>query len=176
MVCIDYYFDSAMAKVTVDSVILWIALSTFTGLITYILYKCGKMSLSTAIILPILMFYLSFALTITIFGRTPGSKARYELELFWSYRRAAAGTKQLIWENFWNVVLFIPIGAMAAVLRKKRLWLAALFGMLLSIGIEVTQLLTYRGLFEFDDIFHNTLGAVIGVGLYLLLRKMEKRS
>lgn len=92
---------------------------------------------------------------------------RYELELFWSYRRGG----QLLWENFWNVVLFVPIGMFSSVLVKKKVWLAGVFGFLLSVGIEVTQLITHRGLFEFDDIFHNTVGAVLGMILFVLVRR-----
>ena len=33
---------------------------------------------------------------------------------------------------------------------------------LFSASIEIIQLVTKCGLFEFDDIFHNTLGAVAG--------------
>lgn len=176
MTGIDYYFAFAMTKVTVETVARWMLLAAVTGIITYILYRCGRIKVSTVLLLPILVFYLLFVLTITVFERVSYQMPRYELELFWSYKRAFAGTTQLLWENFWNVVLFIPIGIMAAALLKKRLWLAILLGMLLSAGIEVTQLLTRRGLFEFDDIFHNTLGAVIGVGLYLLLRlKKQER-
>ncbi len=43
------------------------------------------------------------------------------------------------------------------------MWIVILIGFLFSTGIEVTQLLTYRGLFELDDIFYNTLGTAIGV-------------
>lgn len=87
----------------------------------------------------------------------------YEMELFWSYRRGG----QLLWENFWNVVLFVPIGMFLSLLAKKKVWLAGVIGFLLSVGIEGTQLITHRGFFEFDDIFHNTVGAALGVILYI---------
>ena len=164
-----------MRKVTLESVVIWMALAFITGFAAYILYKRGRMNASTAIILPVLVFYLSFILTITVIERRARRKARYKLELFWSYRKAFSGVPQLLWENFWNVVLFIPLGLMGTVLMKKHPWLAVVFGMLLSAGIELLQLLTHRGLFEFDDIFHNTVGAAIGVGLYLLLRRIERK-
>ncbi len=166
---IDYYFDSAIAKVTVESVTLWMALAAITGLMTYTLYRHRKISAPTAILLPILVFYLSFVLTITVFERATSRRAQYELELFWSYRVAAKRRPELLWENFWNVLLFVPIGAMTASILRKRPWLGAVLGVLLSVGIELTQLWLHRGLFEFDDIFHNTVGAVIGVGVYLLV-------
>ena len=42
-----------------------------------------------------------------------------------------------------------------------------------SLTIELTQLITKRGLFEFDDMFHNTLGAIIGYGVYQLIRTLH---
>ncbi|MBR4027500.1 MAG: VanZ family protein [Lachnospiraceae bacterium] len=36
-----------------------------------------------------------------------------------------------------------------------------------SLTIEVLQLFMKKGLFEFDDIFHNTLGGVLGYVIYL---------
>lgn len=172
VVCIDYYFDSIMEKVTVESVIVWMVLAGLSGLLTYILFKRGKINATTAIIIPILVFYFSFVLTITVLERTPMKSARYELELFWSYRHAFAGSKALLWENFWNVVLFVPAGAFISILLKKRVWLAGVFGFFISSLVELTQLVTHRGLFEFDDIFHNTLGTFVGVALFLVVKKL----
>lgn len=58
----------------------------------------------------------------------------------------------------------------------KRPWLAVLIGVLISAAIEVTQLLTHRGLFEFDDIIYNSVGAVVGFLLYLLLKRIGQRE
>lgn len=134
-----------MAKVTVESVALWMLIATVTGIITYLLWKSVKMEASTAIILPILVFYLSFVLTITIFERAPSRRMRYELELFWSYRAIASGTTRLIAENFWNVVLFMPIGVLdSGLLSCRKLWFSVLIGAALSAAIEVIQLVTHR--------------------------------
>ena len=70
-------------------------------------------------------------------------------------------------------MLFIPIGLMVSALIKRP-WLAVLIGVLMSAAIEVTQLLTHRGLFEFDDIIYNSVGAVIGFLLFLLLRRLGR--
>ena len=72
-----------------------------------------------------------------------------------------------------NVIMFIPIGILAGWLWKwKGLWVAA--G--LSVFIEVLQLTTARGLCEFDDVFHNMIGAVIGVGIVMIGRKLLGES
>lgn len=122
----------------------------------------------TAMALPLLVFYLCFVLTITLIERIPGDFPRYELELFWTYRYILNGRTGLIPEVFWNVVLFIPIGwILSACLPRKSEWLSVIMGMVFSSCIEVTQLITFRGWFEFDDIFHNTLGTLIGLLMYL---------
>jgi glycopeptide antibiotics resistance protein len=42
----------------------------------------------------------------------------------------------------------------------------ALLGFLTSFTIELLQLILKRGLFEFDDMFHNTIGVGIGYGVW----------
>lgn len=86
------------------------------------------------------------------------------------------GRIELLWENFWNVMLFIPIRCMVAGILKKHPWMGIIIGAVLSAVIEGYQLLAHRGLFEFDDIFHNTVGAVIGTVLYLILRRVSRDS
>lgn len=41
----------------------------------------------------------------------------------------------------------------------------------MSLLIEVLQLVSVRGLCELDDVMHNYLGAVVGIGLVVLIRK-----
>lgn len=64
-----------------------------------------------------------------------------------------------------NVIMFVPIGVLAGlILRWKGLWVAT--G--LSLGIEILQLVTSKGLCEFDDVIHNMIGAVIGIGIVMI--------
>ena len=67
-----------------------------------------------------------------------------------------------------NVIMFVPVGVLVGwIWRWRGLWFAA--G--LSVGIEILQLVTSRGLCEYDDFIHNMLGAVIGTGVMLLYLK-----
>ena len=69
--------------------------------------------------------------------------------------------------------MFIPAGVLAGrIWRWKGLWVAA--G--LCVGIEILQLVTSRGLCEFDDVFHNMIGAVIGIGIAVVIEKMVSAS
>lgn len=112
----------------------------------------------------ILAAYLYFLLSETVLIRKPGI-LRYELELFWSWRRADLRT-----QIYTNVLMFIPVGLLVG----KRGWKGLLFTAGCSMVIELLQLVSRRGLFEFDDIIHNTLGAAIGLGLWMLVRKSWK--
>ena len=68
-----------------------------------------------------------------------------------------------------NIPLFIPFGVIAGYIWKwKSILLAAGF----SSVIELVQLMSRRGLFEFDDIIHNTIGTAIGFGLIVLIQKL----
>lgn len=47
------------------------------------------------------------------------------------------------------------------------------------MGIEILQLVTARGLCEFDDVIHNVIGAVIGVGVVVagkVVMKYQKQE
>ena len=72
-----------------------------------------------------------------------------------------------------NVIMFLPVGMLVGwIWRWKGLWVA--FG--LSAAIEILQLVTSRGLCEFDDVFHNMVGAIIGVGIAMICRKLLGES
>ncbi len=127
--------------------------------------------------LPLLAFYLSFVITITVIERQPSDNAQYNLLLFWSYRAIARGELDLISQVLWNVVLFIPIGILITlILKSKYKWLIAIIiSTVLSALIEVIQLFLHRGLFEFDDILHNMLGAAIGICLTILVVSLKNK-
>ena len=62
-----------------------------------------------------------------------------------------------------NIIGFIPIGALAGLLFEKyRLTKVLLVGLLVSLTIEFSQLIWHRGVFDVNDLFNNTLGALIG--------------
>ena len=126
--------------------------------------------------LSILAFYLCFVVTITIVSRNQSLNAQFNYILFWSYKAIASGNISLIAQVFWNVVLFIPMGILLMlILTHKNKWIITIsIGIIISMTIELIQLISHRGLFEFDDIIHNSLGTIIGVGIYLFFSKAYK--
>lgn len=112
--------------------------------------------------------YICYTLYSTIFARNANTIYRYEVLPFWSYIEILDGKTKLIKENLLNVLLFVPIGFLLSFINTKRkMWKIALFGFGLSFCIELTQLIAKRGFCEFDDLFHNTLGCLLG---YVLVK------
>lgn len=117
--------------------------------------------------LGILAGYAFLILTETVLIRKPFLGEHIKLELFWSWKQWSVQKNQILT----NVAMFIPIGALAAWLWKwKGLLVAAGF----SIAIELLQLVTTRGLMEFDDALHNMIGAVVGAGIVMVVGKKLK--
>jgi glycopeptide antibiotics resistance protein len=75
-----------------------------------------------------------------------------------------------------NVVLFVPLGLLLPCCWEgfDRIGHAALFGFLFSLAIELSQLLNFR-VTDIDDLIANTLGAVIGCLIFLVLRAVFPR-
>ena len=121
----------------------------------------------------LLMGYVFLVLCTTIFYREETFEKRYYLQPLWSY---GVLYNKLLAQIIMNVFLFIPIGFLVGgALKKKHLWNALGFGFVLSLFIEVTQLISTRGVFNVDDIIHNTLGCVIGFICFVLCYKVIKR-
>jgi len=73
-----------------------------------------------------------------------------------------------------NCVLFFPLGFFLPFVRGRKLNAGkALFaGLIFSLCIELTQLFTHRGIFDFDDILHNAIGCFAGCVFANLLRDL----
>lgn len=66
-----------------------------------------------------------------------------------------------------NLVLFVPFGFLLCGASKQPHTLRILLmGLLLSLCVELCQMLFHLGWFEVDDILHNTLGTYLGICLY----------
>lgn len=103
--------------------------------------------------------YILIILWITLFSREP-MKVRIFRGLFWEIEMG-------YWNNIiQNILLFIPLGFL---IGGKR---GIIAGVLLSIGIELTQYIAVLGYCELDDVLNNTIGTAIGS---LLFKKFGKR-
>ena len=69
-----------------------------------------------------------------------------------------------------NIILFIPLGIMLPFLWKKydTLRETLFFGFLMSLAIELLQILTYRAT-DINDLIANTIGAVLGYFVFRII-------
>ena len=117
--------------------------------------------------------YILFVLWLTLLNRKNGIN-RSTLTPFWEYAKVIRnqGRKYFIGQIIGNIALFIPLGFMLPFLPKFKnvnCTRVLLIGLCFSIIIELTQYITGRGLMEFDDVFNNTLGAMISYGVYKMI-------
>lgn len=119
----------------------------------------------------LLMEYVALLLYFTVFTRVETGKHELQLMPFWSYVEIWNDARVLIEEHLMNIMVFIPIGFLLAVVMKGVAWWKTLLtGTCLSVCIEVLQYVLTRGLCETDDVIHNTLGCLIGMSGFWCLK------
>lgn len=102
--------------------------------------------------------YIYFILTKTVLFRTPRPESVFQ-PLFWELQNG-------MWLDIrLNILLFIPLGLLIGG------WKGLMIGFCLSCGVEAAQYFGRLGYCELDDILNNIIGAGIGAGLNVLIRK-----
>lgn len=118
----------------------------------------------------ILMEYVALILCSTVIYRTHYDIQSFCFVPFWSYLEIENGNKRLVLQNIMNIVVFSPIGFLCRCTCKHiKLWYVMIFGLCLSVIIETLQFFLKRGFAEFDDIFHNVVGCIVGYGVFSVL-------
>jgi len=121
--------------------------------------------------------YILVMVYITLLSRD-ATVATIELHPLASYRRAANAPRHLaiieIRNAILNIAMFVPLGIFMPLLSAKfrKSCLALPIALLTSLAIEIAQLVTHRGVFSIEDIIHNTLGAALGLTLFLTAPKI----
>ena len=113
----------------------------------------------------IFLFYTSFILLITLFSREPSLQYRAAMFPFWSWIEVITNHNTvMLYQILLNILLFIPFGALLKLsVPKTSVFAGWLTGLSLSGAIEVCQLLFHLGLFEWDDLLHNSFGCFLGL-------------
>ena len=77
-----------------------------------------------------------------------------------------------------NAGMFVPSGIVLPVVYKKldSLWKVTAVGFLLSLCIELLQLPFSVRATDVDDLIMNTLGVMLGYGIYALVRALKNRK
>lgn len=118
--------------------------------------------------------YLFAVLYITFLSRE-AEETRSNFELFNSYIMFFKYKNDFYLDMIvYNIIMTIPFGIFLPLLYKpfRSFRRVAFAGFLYSLLIEVSQFISGRGLFELDDLFNNTIGAMLGYWLYILFNKV----
>jgi len=120
--------------------------------------------------------YLFLVFCSTVLYREENEKMRCYLFPLWSYTMLY---NRVLAQNILNIILFIPIGFLGGTVVKHSNILKILkMGCFLSIAIETSQLFLKRGVCNMDDVIHNTIGCIIGYGIYrgciIVIKKMQQ--
>ena len=106
--------------------------------------------------------YLCAVLYVTVWR---GDGYGWNLRLFRAWREAWNTFSLKSWLNvLLNVILFLPLGVLLPVIweRLRKWYWTLISGFGFSLCIETAQYVWHRGMFDVDDIFTNTLGAMLG--------------
>lgn len=130
----------------------------------------------------LLLEYLFLLISLTVLFRSVQATRTFDFIPFWSYRTVRDGGHELLLtQMIMNVVAFIPVGfLLRCTFMKMKWWKVLLTGFAFSVLIETLQFLLKRGFAEFDDVFHNVVGCLIGYGVYVaiasLVKKMQRKQ
>ena len=116
----------------------------------------------------LLLEYMSLLLLLAVLTRKVQANHAFNFTPFWSYQAYREGVKFLLTQNIANVLAFVPIGLLlGCAFGRMKWWKVLLIGGGFSVLIETLQFFLKRGFAEFDDVFHNVLGCMIGYGVYV---------
>ena len=150
------------------------AILIFPALLIFLFLRKTKRPLNVgkAMIWGSFFCYLFIVMGATLFYRSSSPYRSAILQPFMTYRLAWHASAPGQWRNLMmNIMMFIPIGFMLPLLsiKTKNFLTVASIGFLMTVSIETAQFFTGRGGFAVDDIINNTLGALIGFGIYKVM-------
>ncbi|MDO4957109.1 MAG: VanZ family protein [Bacteroidales bacterium] len=149
-----------------DEVFIYLPLLTLVLVVLFWRFKCHVL----------LAAYTVLLLCHTVIFRHVNETIEYSFIPFAKLFSGSGISADAWWEISLNVVLFIPIGVLLTCVLGKAKWKLVMgIGALLSLTIELLQLVLKRGMCETDDLLANTLGCAIGVVLVMALSKCKQK-
>jgi glycopeptide antibiotics resistance protein len=132
--------------------------------------------IGTVVVWAVFVLYLVCLLKLLLFSRTPDSARSLNLIPFASisdylFSDSAEVKRFAIGNVIGNVVAFVPLGAFLPLMRRKTgLWTNLLIVVCASVTVEIVQGVFGVGASDIDDVILNTLGGLVGILFFTLLR------
>ncbi|WP_078551637.1 VanZ family protein [Bacillus alkalicellulosilyticus] len=128
----------------------------------------------------LLLGWFVVVMVLTFFSRGENFEGWVNFQLFSGYVNAWNQWSLSEWQLIiFNMLMFAPLGFLLPLLSQKtrRFLPVFILSLLVTLGVESFQMVSRRGIFELDDILHNTLGSISGFLLMsLILDSVERRK
>lgn len=137
--------------------------------------------IGTVVVWAVFVLYLVFLLKLLLFSRPPGSVRSLNLIPFASISNyvlsGSAGVKRFAVANLiGNIVAFVPLGAFLPLFRRRTgVWTNLLVVVCASVAVETVQGIFGLGTSDIDDVILNTIGGLVGILFFRLLRVLLRR-
>lgn len=138
------------------------------------------------------LFYLLLLLALTVFR---GIYFPWQIKIYWDRSPAlinwtiltetlklqyAQSKLDFLYNFYGNILWFIPFGLLWPLVHQHRrgLMTTVITGALLSVMIETIQFFLATGVSDIDDVIFNTVGALVGYIIYLVLipRRIRRKK
>lgn len=115
----------------------------------------------------LLVEYLFLVICATVVFRPTLPKHHLHLMPLWVYTDLAKSNhSEAVRDIVVNLLIFLPIGALLAVINPSIKWYKVLLiGLACSLAIEVLQYIFLKGVTQTDDLIHNTVSCMVGWGV-----------
>ena len=127
----------------------------------------------------VLVYFLFFS---EMMGRSVGNDYQLNLVLFREIRRFYTKRQVLgdsvVWMNIaGNIAAFVPFGIFVMPVSNRRINFleTVIITFNVSLCVEIIQLVTKVGSFDVDDLLLNTIGGLIGAGIYVVYAMIERK-
>lgn len=126
---------------------------------------------------PLTCYYLSVIAITAFFMREPGARTLQLIPFHGLVQAIRHGTAADWGQIIMNIVIFFPAGILPPFLSRtfRNRYRILLPGAMLSLLIELSQLIAQRGYCDIDDFLFNLLGTAIGALLYTACSAIRKK-
>ncbi|EQB87226.1 glycopeptide antibiotics resistance protein [Clostridium punense] len=152
-----------------------------------VLKKMQKKNMKREIVVNVFFIYFLVVIGLTICKRAMLEFSFYHsfhtnyiplVETIKMFKNNTMGIGYGFYNVIGNILLFMPLGFFIPLLfqRKNNVRAVAKYGFITSLTIEIIQFFTAINLTDVDDLIFNTLGTILGLGIFNLFNNLVKNT